>query len=67
MALNDEMEKLHQAEEWLTPGHRYSLYAWEHICWVLDTVTDSRLRAEAERIALKVDGSTYLGFRRAQC
>ena len=60
MAINDEMEKLHQAEEWLIPGHRYSLYAWEHVVWVLQNCTDRRLLAEAERIIVtKVDVTLY--------
>lgn len=66
MSLNDELEKLHQAEEWLVVGHRYSLYAWEHVCWVLENATDRKVHAEAERIAAKVDSTAYLEIRNHQ-
>lgn len=56
MGLNDEMEKLRQAEAWLDefPARDHAAAAWEHVAWVADCGRTPELRAEAARIVTKV-------------
>ena len=58
MGLNDEEEKLRQAEEWLlhdVPGvmrmHRNA--AWEYVLYVYSHAPDSELRGKAREIINK--------------
>jgi hypothetical protein len=55
VGLNDEMEKLRQAEAWLDefPAGDYAIAAWEHVSWVADCGPTPELRAEARRIVVK--------------
>jgi hypothetical protein len=57
MGLNDEMEKLRQAETWLTetPVLDHGLAGWEHLQWVIGHTHDPVLFAEASRIVAKVE------------
>jgi hypothetical protein len=49
MGLNDEAEKLRQAEEWLHSGTpEQVMAAWDHICWVYNN--DALLQPEAARM-----------------
>lgn len=56
MGLNDEMEKLRQAEEWLTeaPVLDHGLAGWDHVNWVYEHTHDVQLKTEAARIIAKV-------------
>jgi hypothetical protein len=53
MGLNDEMEKLRQAEQWLMTCEltsQQSKAAWEHVCHVLVHSPDAGLRNAARKI-----------------
>jgi hypothetical protein len=50
MALNDEMEKLKQAEEWLRDcdvDSQVFQASWEHVCWAAVEASDEKVRARA--------------------
>lgn len=55
--MNDQLEKLRTAKEWLitrTPGSMEWWAAWEHVKWVLTTTPDEGLRIEAQAIADRI-------------
>lgn len=57
MGLNDDQEKLRQAEHWLLTEAATSdqwLAAWEHVAWVLTYTRKPELRDQAQKIADKV-------------
>jgi hypothetical protein len=57
VGLNDDQEKLRQAEVWLLTKPATSdqwLAAWEHVSWILTYTGQPELRDQAQKIADKV-------------
>jgi hypothetical protein len=61
MGLNDEREKLRQAEQWMIDcdvNSHHFLAAWEHLTWIYGYARVSRdLKDEAGRIINDMTGS----------
>ncbi len=62
MGLNDEAEKLRQAEGWLRDcevGSQHYKAAWEHVTWLLTYTKDPALREGAQKLADLVLGKDW--------